>query len=228
MSDSVTTWTVAYQSPLSMEFSRQEYWSGLPFPYSWDLPDPGIESGFPYCRQTLYHLSHQGSPTIEPLQHRAGPQEAEQLPGRECYPTLQQIIVLSFTEQSPDHQFSSVQSLSPVWLLATTWTAACQASLSITNSKSLLKLMSIKLVKPSNHFILWHPLLLLPSVFHRIRVFSNEIVLHFRWSKYWSFHFSISPSNEYSELISFRIDLLDLLAVLETQESSPTSIVQKH
>ena len=109
-----TTWTVAYQAPLSMEFSRQEYWSGLPFPSSGDLPDPGIESGFPYCRQTLYHLSHQGSPTIEPLQHRAGPQEAEQLPGRECFPTLQQIIGLSFTEQSPDYQFSSVQSLNPV------------------------------------------------------------------------------------------------------------------
>ena len=100
-----------------------------------------------------------------------GSPEAKQLPGKECYPTLQQIIGLSFTEQSPDHQFSSVQSLSPVWLLATTWTEACQASLSITNSKSLLTLMSIKFVMPSNHLILCHPLLLLPSIFPSITFF---------------------------------------------------------
>ena len=99
------------------------------------------------------------------------------------------------------HQFSSVQSLSSVWLFATQWTAACQASLSITNSQSLLKLISIELVMPSNHLILCCPLLLLPSIFPRIKVFSNESVLRIRWPKYWSF--SISPSNEYSGLISF-------------------------
>ena len=110
-------------------------------------------------------------------------------------------------------QFSSV--LSPVWLFATPWTAAQQASLSITNSQSLLKLMSIKLVMPSNHLILCHPLLL-PSIFPSIRVFSNKSVLHIRWPKYWGFSFSISPSNEYSGLISFRIDLFDLLAVQGT------------
>ena len=97
-------------------------------------------------------------------------------------------------------QFSSVQSLSCVQLFATTWTAACQASLSITNSQSLLKLISIESVMPSNHLILCHPLLLLPSIFPSIRVFSNESVLHIRWPKYWSFSFSISPSNEYSGL----------------------------
>ena len=94
--------------------------------------------------------------------------------------------------------------------------------LSITNSRSLLKLMSIESVMPSNHLILCHPLLLLPSIFPSIRVFSNESVLHIRWPKYWSFSFSISPSNEHPGLISFRMDWLDLLAVQGTQESSPT------
>ena len=107
----------------------------------------------------------------------------------------------------------SVQSLSCVWLFATPWTAACQASLSITNSWSLLKLMAIELVMPSNHLILCCPLLLKPSIFPSIRVFFNESVLQIRWPKYWSFSFSISPSNEYSGLIFFRIDWFDLLAV---------------
>jgi len=99
------------------------------------------------------------------------------------------------------------------------WTAACQASLSITNSWSLLKLMSIELVMPSNHLILCHPLLLPPSIFPSIRVFSNESVLHIRWPEYGSFSFSISPSSEYSGMISFRIDWFDLLAVQETLKS---------
>ena len=101
----------------------------------------------------------------------------------------------------------------------TPWTVACQASLSITNSQSLLKLMSIELVMPSNHIILWRPLLLPPSIFPSIRVFSNESVLHIRWPKYWSFSFNISPSNEYSGLISFRMDWLDLFAVQGTLKS---------
>ena len=116
-------------------------------------------------------------------------------------------------------RISSVQSLSRVWLFATPWTAACQASLSITNPRSLLKLMSIKSVMPSNHLILCQLLLLLPSIFPSIRVFSSESVLRIRWPKYWSFSFSISPSNEYSELISFRIDWCDLLAVQGTLKS---------
>ena len=116
-------------------------------------------------------------------------------------------------------QFSSGQSPSHVRLFATPGTAAHHASLSITNSQSLLKLMSIDLVMPSNQFILCRPLLLPPSIFPSIRVFSNESVLCIRWPKYWSFSFSISPSNEYSELISFRMDWFDLLAVQGTLKS---------
>ena len=116
---------------------------------------------------------------------------------------------------------SSVQSISHVQIFATPWTAAHQASLSITNSRSLLKLMSIESVKPSNHLIVCHPLLLLPSIFPSIRVFFNESVLCIRWPKYWSFSFSVSPSNEYSGLISFRSDWLGLLAVQGTLKSLP-------
>ena len=129
-------------------------------------------------------------------------------------------------------QFSSVQSLSCVQLSATPWTAAHQASPSITNSRSLPKLVSIESVMPSNHLILCCPLLLLPSIFPSIRVFSNESALRTRWPKYWSFSFNISPSNEHPGLISFRIDWLDLLAVQGTlksllqHHSSKTSILQ--
>ena len=125
-----------------------------------------------------------------------------------------------------------VQSHSHVRLFVTPWTAACQASLSITNSWSSLKLMSIKSVMPSNHLILCHPLLLLPSIFPSIMVFSNESVLHIRWPKYWSFSFSISPSNGHPGLISFRMGWLDLLAVQGTlksllqHHSSKASILQ--
>ena len=116
-------------------------------------------------------------------------------------------------------QFSSVQSLSRVWLFATPWISARQESLSISNSRSSLKLMSIESVMPSNHLILCHPLLLLPSIFPSIRVFSNESTLRIRCPKYWSFSFNISPPNEHSRLISFRMDLLDLLAVQRTLKS---------
>ena len=126
-------------------------------------------------------------------------------------------------------QFNSVQLLSRIRLFAMPWTAAHQASLSITSSRSLLKLRSIELVMASNHLILCHPLLLPPSIFPSIRLFSNESVLCSRWPKYWSFSFSINPSSEYSELISFRIDWLYLLAVqgaLESQHhSSKVSIL---
>ena len=117
------------------------------------------------------------------------------------------------------YSVSSVQSLSGVQLFMTPWTAARQPSLSITNSWSLLKLMSIESVMSSNYLILCHPLLLPPSIFSSIRVFSNESALGIRWPKYWSFSFSISPSNEYSGLISFRMDWLDLLAVQGTLKS---------
>ena len=116
-------------------------------------------------------------------------------------------------------QFGSVQLLSRVRLFATPWTAACQASLAFTISQSFFKLMSIELVMPSNHLILCRPLLLPPSVFPSIRVFSNESVLHIRWLEYGSFSFSISPSNEYSGLISFRSDWFDLLAIQGTLKS---------
>ena len=114
---------------------------------------------------------------------------------------------------------SSIQLFSHVWLFVIPRTAACQAFLSITNSWSFLKFMFIELVMPSNHLILCRPLLLLPSIFPSIRVFSNESVLCIRWPEYWSFSFSISPSNEYSGLISFRMDWLDLLAVQGTLQS---------
>ena len=128
--------------------------------------------------------------------------------------------------------FSSIQSLSHVWNFAIPWTTILQASLSITNPQSLLKRMSIKSVMPSNHLILCYPLLLLPSIFPSIRVFSNESVLHISWPECWSFSFSISPSNEHSGLISFRIDWFDLLAVQGTLKSllqlhsSKSSILQ--
>ena len=127
---------------------------------------------------------------------------------------------------------SSVQWLSRVRLFVTPWTAACQASLSLTKSQSLLKLTPIELVMSSNYLILWCPLLLLPSIFPSIRVFPNESALRIRWPKYWSFSFSISPSNEFSGLISFRMDWLDLLSVQGTlksllqHQSSKISILQ--
>ena len=141
------------------------------------FPTQGSNPGLPHCRQTLYRLSHQGSPNL------------------------------------------SVQSLSCVRLFVTPWTTARQASLCITNSRSLLKLMTIESVMLSNHLILCRPLLLLPSIFPSIKVFSNESVLRIRWPKYWSFSFSISPSSVYSGLISFRMDWLDLLAVPGTLKS---------
>ena len=130
------------------------------------------------------------------------------------------IACFSFTVVLPNGgQFSSLHSLSCVRLFVNPWTAARQASLSVINSQSPLKPMSIELVMPSNHLILCHPLLLLPSMFPNIRVFSNESALHIRWPKYWSFSFNITPSNEHPGLISFRIDWLDLLAVQGTLKS---------
>ena len=146
------------------------------------------------------------------------------------------VFRILFESETPGYSikigFCSVQSLSRVRLFATPWTAARQASLSITNSQSLLKLMSIESVMPSNHLIPCRPHLLLPSIFPSIGVFPNESVLRIRWPKYWSFSISISPSNEYSGLISFRIDWLDLLVVQGTlktlfqHHSSKASILQ--
>ena len=140
--------------------------------------------------------------------------------------TSQRVLVSKYGNSTGCSQYSlgflplsSVQLLSRVWLFVTPWTAALQASLPITNSWSLLKLMSIESVMPRNHLILCHPLLLPPSIFYNIRVFSNESVLRIRWPECWSFSFSISPSNEYSGLISFRMDWWDVLAVQETLKS---------
>ena len=138
---------------------------------------------------------------------------------RGCTVIVNFFFHLHFLYSNMHCQFSSVQSLSHVRLFATPWTAACQASHSITTSWSLLKLMSIESVMPSNHLILCCSLFLPPSVFPSIRVFSNESVLHIRWPKYWSFSFSISPSNEHPGPISFRTDWLDILAVQGTLKS---------
>ena len=121
-------------------------------------------------------------------------------------------------------QFSSEELLSCVWVFATLWTAACQAPLSFTISQSLLKPMPLESMMPSNHLYLCHPFLFLPSIFPSIRVFSNESAFRIRRPKYWNFSFSISPSNEYSELISFRIDWFDLIAV----QGTPKSLLQHH
>ena len=139
-----------------------------------------------------------------------------------------QFSLQNIFDQCFPQQFSSVQSLSCVRLFETPWPAAHQASLSITNSWSLLKLISIVSVMPSNHLILCHPLHLLPSIFPRFGVFSNESVLPIKWLKYWSFSFSISPSKEYSSLISFRMDWFDVLAVQGTLKSLLHNAVQKH
>ena len=150
-----------------MEFSRQEYWSGLPFPSLEDLPDPGIEPTSLLCLL---------SPAL------AGG-----------------FLTTSTAWEAPSIRHVVVQSPSHVQLFVTPWTAAHQASLSFTIAQSLLKLMSIESVMPSNHLVLYCPLLLLPSIFPSISIFSNELALCIRWPKYWNFSFSISPSNEYSE-----------------------------
>ena len=147
-------------------------------------------------------------------------------------PHCRQILYQLSHKGSPSGLISSVQLLSHFWLFATPWIAARQASLSITNCRTLLKLMSIKSVMPSSHLILCHPLLLLPLIFPSIRVFSNESILCIKWSKYWNFSFSISPSNECSGLISFRMDWLDPQAVqgilksLLQHHSSKVSVLQ--
>ena len=138
---------------------------------------------------------------------------------RETYKQCNVLLPLCMEKEAAWDKISSVQLLSCVWLFATPWTAARQASLSITNSQGSPKSMSIKSVMPSKHLILCHPLLLLPSIFPSIRIFSNESALRTRWPKYWSFSFNISPSNEHPGLIIFRMDCLDLLAVQGTLKS---------
>ena len=131
-------------------------------------------------------------------------------------------VIFTTTKIASSVQFSSVQSLSCVWLFVTPWTTACQASLSITNCWNVVKPMSIELVMPSNHLIPCRPLLLLPSIFPSIRVFSNESALHIRWPKYWSFSFNSSPSNEHPRLISLGWTGWISCSPRDSQESSPT------
>ena len=192
----MTPWTLAHQAPLSMEFCRQECWSGIPFPSPAVLPNPGIKLG---------------SPTLEADFLPSEP------PGKPSFSLLSPLKIITIC------LLSSVQLLSRVRLFAASWITARQASLSITNSRSLLILMSIEAVMPSSCLILCRPLLLLPSIPPSIRVFSNESTLRMRWPKHWSFSFSISPSNEHPGLISFRMDWLDLLAVQGTLKSPPTT-----
>ena len=141
----------------------------------------------------------------------------------DCSHEIKRHLLLGIKAMTNLIQFSSVQLLSRVQLFATPWIAALQTSLSITNTQSSLRLISIESVMPSNHFILCRPLLLLPSIFPSIRSFSNGSVLHIRWPKYWSFSFSISPSNEYSGLISFTIDWFDLAV-----QGTLKSLLQHH
>ena len=163
---------------------------------------------------------------------RSSIQWAKARPGADCGSNHQFLIArfrLKLKEvEKTTRPLSPVQLLSCVWLFAPPWTAARQAFLSITNSQSLFKLMSIELVMPSNHLILCCPLLLLPSILPSIRVFSNESVLCIRWPKYWSFSFSISPSSEYSGLISFRIDWFISLQAKGLSRVFTNTMVQKH
>ena len=177
-----TSHTQSLATPLSMAFSRQEYWSGLPLPPPGDFSDPGIGP----------RLLHWQVDSLPPAPH----------------------IV--------------VQSLRHVQLFGTPWTAAHQVSLSFTISQSLLKIMSVEWVRLSNRLILCCPLLLLPSILPRIRVFSNKSALHIRWPNYWSFSFSIGPSNGYSGLISFWFDFLAVQGILKNflqHHSSKASIL---
>ena len=193
MSDSLWPLDCTFQVPLSIGFPRQKYLSGLIFPTLEDLPNPCIKtvsSASPALQVDSLPLCYLGSPF---LFSRSGQRywisnmETGDGPGTET------VLLIS-----------SVQLLSHVWLFVTPWTAARQASLSITKSQRLLKLMFIELVLPSNCLILCRPLLILPSIFPSIRILSNESVLPIRWAKYWSFSFSISPSSEYSGLISLQ------------------------
>ena len=198
-------WTVDCQAPLSMGFSRREYWSGLPFPRSGHLPDPWIE----YVSSALvggFFTTEEAKEAI--LYHWGNPDIV-----------LRVIKVKYNTFILTRFQFSSVQLLSRVQLFATPWIAVLQASLSITNSRSSLRLTSIESMMPSSHLIHCRPLLLLPPIPPSIKVFSNESTLRMRWPKYWSFSFSIIPSKEIPGLVSFRMDWLDLLAVQGTLKS---------
>ena len=220
-------------------------WTWAQLPHGGILvPRPGIKFMFPALAGGFLTIGPQGSPifTFCDINFLGGPPALLAILSfslavclcSNCYclgfpqtSALSSLLHLLYTCFCGNHShfssfnfnLSSVQSLSHVWVFATPWTSTHQDSLSITNSPSLLRLMSIESVMPSNHLILCRPLLHWPLIFPSTRVFSNESVLHIRWPKHWSFSFSISPSNEYSGLISFRMDWLDLLAVQGTLKS---------
>ena len=228
-----TSWTAAYQAPPSMGFSRQEYWSGVPLPSPMECLVVQIIYFSNYCECFGYPLFRCIIPTqilgiqfvvLSSQNEHTSPLSTQKKIRifwyqKSCLCLLSIIICFHWISLLSWVIFSSVQSLSHVHLFATPCTAACQASLSITNSWSLLKLMSIESVMPSDRLILCRPLLLLPPIPPSIRVSSNESTLRMRWPKYWSFSFSISPSNEHPGLISFRMDWLYLLAVQGTLKS---------
>ena len=197
-----------------------------------DLNLPKASVWFPFCIWLLPYSKH--APFSAGWEQQLGAETPRDLVNLLVLmePSAGQVIVGPHESPTSEGLISSVQSLSHVQLFATPWTAARKASLSITNSWSLLKLMTIESMMPSSHLILCHPLLLLPSIFPSIRVFSIESALHIRWSKYWSFSFNINLSNEHSGLISFRMDWLALLAVQGTlkslfqHHSSKVSILQ--
>ena len=184
-----TPWTVAHQAPPSMGFSRQEYWGGLPFPSPGDLPDPGIEPRSPVLQADVLTLLPFREDKSMHRMRRWSSEPSRRWPF--IYRIREGLFPLLLTSQESP---SSVQSLSHVRLFATPWITARWASLSITNSWSSLKLMSIESVMPSSHLILCRPLFLLPPIPPSIRVFSNESTLRMRWSNYWRFSSSISPS----------------------------------
>ena len=228
------------QAPLSLGFPRQESWSGYCYFLPQEIFPTQVSNPRSLCEQADFFFTTEppgktkvfGRVNLKSSHHtQTHIRVCEVL---EVLANLLVVTIPQYRHESGHHfvhlaltqpciNFSSVQPLSRVWLFATPWTAAHQASLSITNSRSLLKLMSIESVMPSNHLILCCPLLLLPSIFSSFRVFSNESALRIRWPKYWSFSFNISPSNEYSGLISLRMDWLGLFAVQGTLKSSPTT-----
>ena len=216
---------------IQMEFSMPEYYSGYPFSSPGDLPNSGIELRSLHCRWILYQLSYNRSPRIlEWVAYLFS--NGSSRPGIEPQsPALQADRQIGGSPyRCLSDQIRSVAQSCPT--LATPWIATCQASLSITNSWSSLRLTSIESVMPTSHLIVCHPLLLLPPIPPSIRVFSNESTLCVRWSKYWSFSFTISPSIEHLGVISFRMDWLDRLAVQGTlkhllqHHSSKPSIFQ--
>ena len=220
----VTLWTVVHQAPLSMGFSSQEYWSGLSA-FSRGSSQPRNETRISYIpcigRRVLYQSAAISALRCELVSPKGAQEEYLPCSNSLCEPWGTQGLKIGCWPQIVSQ---SVQSLSRVRLFATPWIAARQASLSITNSQSSLRLMSIESVMPPSHLILCHPLLLLPSIPPSIRVFSNESTLCMRWPKYWSFSFSISPSKEIPGMISFRMDWLDLLAVQGTLGLSINSL----